>query len=190
MKHHARSRRGVASREPSAPAASCADNVHEEVIRTRGYTRAIRRADLFVWSSIYPCPPPGEISLSVTVAVWPSCLGFGTSVLAKNCFRSTELCMLWLIYHVEVFVEKHRILTFSSLYNYETTIYDRLHSANVINVVAIHDHNPRARVDLRQTQHRSTLAVATEQTSATLRYVTSNESFPPSKYTSIARQKN
>ncbi|KAG8246767.1 hypothetical protein J6590_077385 [Homalodisca vitripennis] len=37
-------------------------------------------------------------------------------------------------------------------------IYARIHCANVVDGAAIHNHNTRARVDLRQTQHRSALA--------------------------------
>ncbi|KAG8271201.1 hypothetical protein J6590_068627 [Homalodisca vitripennis] len=71
----------------------------------------------------------------ITVAVWTSCLGLGTSV------------------------HDNSILTFPSLYIYETIIYARFHCANAVDGAAIHDHNTRARVDLRQTQHRSVLAV-------------------------------
>ncbi|KAG8319670.1 hypothetical protein J6590_090431 [Homalodisca vitripennis] len=41
----------------------------------------------------------------------------------------------------------------------------RFHCANVVDGAAIHDHNTRARVDLRQTQHRSALAGGLPQNS-------------------------
>ncbi|KAG8277597.1 hypothetical protein J6590_039141 [Homalodisca vitripennis] len=51
--------------------------------------------------------------------------------------------------------KEHSVFTFPSLYIYETIIFAKFHGANVC---AVHDHNTRARVDLRQTQHRSALA--------------------------------
>ncbi|KAG8286983.1 hypothetical protein J6590_048041 [Homalodisca vitripennis] len=59
----------------------------------------------------------------------------------------------------KVYAEMHlKSTAFPSLYIYETIIYARFHCASVVDEAAIHDHNTRARVDLRQTQHRSALA--------------------------------
>ncbi|KAG8275784.1 hypothetical protein J6590_079782 [Homalodisca vitripennis] len=77
--------------------------------------------------------------------------------------------------------KEHGIMTFPSFYIYDTITYARFHCANVVDGAAIHDHNTRARVDLRQTQHRSALAGGLSQNSdaSNLNSLAVQYRFPP-----------
>lgn len=51
-----------------------------------------------------------------------------------------------------------QLLTFPSLYIYEVIMHARFSSCGAQDGTAVHDHNTRARVDLRQNRHRTALA--------------------------------